>query len=64
MLEKIYAYENILLVRQNIFCPTNPIYGRAFALHAHYVTAPLVDRDHSILRSSRLRHAGSQVTDV
>jgi len=36
------------LVGQKIFCPrpTNSIYGRAFALHAHYVPALLAPRDH------------------
>ena len=47
MFEKnIYVCENILLVGQKIFCPTNSIYGRAFALHAHYVPALLGPREH------------------
>ena len=41
MFEKICVYENVLLVVQNIFCPTNPIYGRVFALHADYVPMPV-----------------------
>jgi len=42
-----YCVWEYIIGRQNIFCPTNPIYGRAFALHgihAHYVPAPLEGR--------------------
>ena len=41
MFEKVYVYENILLVGPKHILPTNPIYGRAFALHRHYVPVPL-----------------------
>jgi len=46
MFEKIYVHKNILMVGKNIFCPINPIYGTAFALHAHYVPVPLALREH------------------